>query len=141
MDLFAARRTDIQTTTSLYWIGLYETECSKKWVWFFQVDLTRAIRYGVLRFMGGGRWDLHLSLSPPLTQTNKNATVLGVLFAIQGILTITSLTSVPVFLFAHFLPGVSRDLWLGIYVVLTICVHLAWLRVSLFVACDHRQKS
>lgn len=92
----------------LYWVGLYESECSKKWEWFFQVDLTRAICYCVLRFMGG---------------------VLGVLFAIQGSLTITSLSSVPIFLLVYFLPGVSRDLWLGIYVMFTICVHLIWLRM------------
>jgi len=92
----------------LYWIGLYEPECSEKWEWFFQVDLTRAICYFVLRFMGG---------------------VLGVFFAIRGSLAITSLSSVPVFLFASFLPGVSRDLWLGIFVMFTICVHLTWLRM------------
>jgi len=47
---------------SLYWVGLYEPECPKKWEWFFQVDLTRAICYCVLRFMGGGEEDLCLSL-------------------------------------------------------------------------------
>jgi len=47
---------------SLYWIGLYEPVCSKKWEWFFQVDLTRAICYCVLRFMGGGEEDLCLLL-------------------------------------------------------------------------------
>lgn len=45
---------------SLYWIGLYEPVCSKKWEWFFQVDLTRAIWYCVLRFMGGGEEGLRL---------------------------------------------------------------------------------
>jgi hypothetical protein len=47
---------------SLYWIGLYEPECSEKWEWFFQVDLTRAICYFVLRFMGGGEEVLCLLL-------------------------------------------------------------------------------
>jgi hypothetical protein len=39
---------------SLYWIGQYEPLRSSKWEWFFQVDLTPAIRYCVLRFVGGG---------------------------------------------------------------------------------------
>ena len=57
---------------SLYWIGLYEPVCSKEWEWFFQVDLTRAICYCVLRFMGGGEEDLRLLLvSPLLTQTDQ----------------------------------------------------------------------
>lgn len=43
------------------------------------------------------------------------------------------MSSVPVFLLAHFLPRVSLDLWLGVYVLFTVCVHLAWLRVSLIV--------
>ncbi|KAF8460710.1 hypothetical protein DFH94DRAFT_123393 [Russula ochroleuca] len=96
----------------LYWIGLYEPVCSKKLEWFFQVDVTRAICYCYLCFTGG---------------------VIGVLFAIQGTLAITSLSSVPVFLLARFIPGVSLDLWLGVYVLFTVCVHLAWLRVSLIV--------
>jgi hypothetical protein len=34
---------------SLYWFGLYESECSKEWKWFFQTDLTPAICCGVVR--------------------------------------------------------------------------------------------
>lgn len=45
---------------SLYWIGLYEPLHLKKWEWFFQVDLTRAICYCFLRFIGGGEGSLHL---------------------------------------------------------------------------------
>jgi len=61
----------------------------------------------------------------------RSFAVLGVLFAIRGSLAITSLSSIPVFLFSYFLPGVrvSRDLWLGIYVAFTICVHFTWLRM------------
>lgn len=47
---------------SLYWIGLYEGRCSQKWEWFFRIDLTRAIRYCVLRFIGGGEEVLRSSL-------------------------------------------------------------------------------
>jgi hypothetical protein len=80
-------------------------------------------------------------VSPLLTQMDKTSAALGVLFAIRGSLVITSLSSVPVFLFAYLLQGVPRDLWLGIYVMFTICVHLTWLRVSLFVPCVVLQKS
>ena len=122
---------------SLYWIGLYEPICSKKWEWFFQVDVTRAICYCYLRFTGGGEGPLHLggcSRSPvTLTVTDTGGIVIGVLFAIQGTLVVTSLSSVPIFLLAHFLPRISLDLWLGVYVLFTVCVHLAWSRVSLIV--------
>jgi hypothetical protein len=36
-------------------------------------------------------------------------------------------------LLAHFIPFVAFDLWLGAYVLFTLCVHLAWSRVSLIV--------
>jgi len=57
---------------SLYWIGLYEPVCSKEWKWFFQVDMTRAIFYCVLRFVGGGEEDpLLVAVSPLLTKSGQ----------------------------------------------------------------------
>jgi len=91
----------------LYWIGLYEATCSKKWEWFFQVDLTPAICYSFLRFVGG---------------------VLGVIFALQGTLAITSLCSIPIFLLAHFIPRLSLDICLVVYICFTLCVHYFWMR-------------
>jgi hypothetical protein len=58
---------------------------------------------------------------------------LGVLFALQGTLTITSLCSVPFFLLAHFIPHVSLDIWLVAYTWFTLCVHYFWMRVSVIV--------
>jgi hypothetical protein len=79
---------------------------------------------------------LPVAVSPLLIQKDSTIlVVLGVFFAIRGSLAITSLSSVPVFLLAYFLPGVSLDLWLGIYVMFTFCVHLTRLRVSLFLPC------
>ena len=78
---------------SLYWIGLYESVCSKKWEWFFQVDLTRAICYGVLRFMRGGREDLRFRCVAVTDIDGPKILVLGVLFAIWGTLANTSLST------------------------------------------------
>jgi hypothetical protein len=61
------------------------------------------------------------------------ATVAGVLFALNGTLTITALSSLPVFLLAHFVSQVSLDTWMAVYVALTACVHFFWLRVSILV--------
>jgi len=94
-------------TMFLYYIGLYEPVCSERWEWFFQVDLVPAIGYGLLRFVGG---------------------VFGVLFALNGILAITSLCGVPFFILAHFIPGVSLDIWLGVYICFTFCSHIFWMR-------------
>ncbi|KAI9459827.1 hypothetical protein F5148DRAFT_274400 [Russula earlei] len=93
----------------LYWIGLYESECTERWDWFFRVDLAHAIGYCLKRFGGG---------------------LVGVLFALQGTLTITSLSCLPVFILAYFIPRVPLDIWLVIYVCFMACVHYAWRRVS-----------
>ena len=69
---------------------------------------------------------------PVLTQLNES-TVLGVLFALQGTLVITSLCSIPVFVLAHVIPRVSLDIWLVAYICFTLCVHYSWMRVSLIV--------
>jgi len=94
----------------LYWIGLHETTHLRRWEWFFEVDLTPAICYSFLRFSGG---------------------VFGVLLAIEGTLAITSLCSFPVFLLAHIIPRVSIDIWLVVYVCLTVSVFVSWTRISL----------
>ncbi|KAF8260069.1 hypothetical protein EI94DRAFT_1689981 [Lactarius quietus] len=89
----------------LYWIGLYEERASKTWEWFFQVDLAPAIGHCTKRVVGG---------------------VMGVLFSLHGALTITSLSSLPVFLLAHFVSHVPVDAWLGIYVGVALCAHFLW---------------
>ena len=72
------------------------------------------------------------SLDLLVTDANKQMpTVVGVLFALHGTLTITALSSLPVFLLAHFVSHVSREVWLAVYICLTSCVHFFWLRVSL----------
>lgn len=91
----------------LYWVGLYEAICSKKWEWFFHVDLTPTICYSFMRFVGG---------------------VLGVLFSLQGTLAITSLCSIPVFLFAHFIPRIALDIWLVVYICFTLGAHYSWMK-------------
>ena len=40
--------------SSLYWIGLYEVQHSRKWEWFFQDDLAPAIIYCTKRAVGAG---------------------------------------------------------------------------------------
>ena len=42
---------------------MFEPVCSKKWEWFFQVDLTRVICYWVWGFIGRGEEDLPIGLS------------------------------------------------------------------------------
>ena len=127
---------------SLYWIDLYESVSSKKWEWFIRDDLARPICNGVRRFMGRGEHPSLVAVSPQLTQTGpKKIAVFGALFAIRGTLVIASLSSIPVFLFAYFLPGVDRDLWFATYVMINIFVQIAWLTVSLFVPCVLLQKS
>jgi len=88
----------------LYWIGLYEPLHLKNWEWFFQVDLTRAICYCFLRFIGG---------------------VIDILFfSVQGTL---ALSSVPVFLLARFISGPRAlfVIWIDVFIMFTICVHYA----------------
>ncbi|KAH9034191.1 hypothetical protein EDB85DRAFT_1020965 [Lactarius pseudohatsudake] len=80
---------------ALYWVGLYEQRDAKKWEWFFQVDLAPGIDYYAKRVVGGA---------------------MGVLFSLRGALAITSLSSLPVFLLAHFISHVPLDAWLGVYV-------------------------
>ncbi|KAI0252316.1 hypothetical protein BJV78DRAFT_370620 [Lactifluus subvellereus] len=94
-------------TIALYWIGLYESIDAKSWEWFFHVDLAHSISYSAKRFIGG---------------------VAGVLFALHGTLTITALSSLPVFLLAHFVSHVSLDIWLAAHICLTSCVLFFWLR-------------
>jgi len=40
----------------LYWVSLYEGRDSKKWEWFFQVDLAPAIGYCTKRVIGAALW-------------------------------------------------------------------------------------
>ena len=56
--------------------------------------------------------------------------VLGVLFSLRGTLAITSLSSLPVFILAHFVSSVPLDAWLGIYVGFALCSHFLWHSVS-----------
>ena len=126
-------RWELTLATSLYWVGLYEAICSKKWEWFFQVDLTPTICYSFLRFVGGGEYiTLNTLALPVLTRANKS-TVLGALFALQGTLAITSLCSIPVFLLAHFIPRIVLDIWLVVYVCFTLGAHYSLMKVSLLV--------
>ncbi|KAH9001843.1 hypothetical protein EDB86DRAFT_404606 [Lactarius hatsudake] len=90
---------------ALYWIGLYEQRDAKKWEWFFQVDLAPGIGYYAKRVVGGA---------------------MGVLFSLRGTLAITSLSSLPVFLLAHFISHVPLDTWLGVYVGFSVCAHFLW---------------
>ncbi|KAH9034544.1 hypothetical protein EDB84DRAFT_1486843, partial [Lactarius hengduanensis] len=90
---------------ALYWIGLYEQRDAKKWEWFFQVDLAPGIGYYAKRVVGGA---------------------MGVIFSLRGALAITSLSSLPVFLLAHFISHVPLDAWLGVYVGFSVCAHFLW---------------
>jgi hypothetical protein len=69
-----------------------------------------------------------------------NATVAGVLFALHGTLTITALSNIPVVLLAHFVSHIPLDVWLAVYIGLTTCVHLVWLRVCFYVTCNRAQR-
>jgi hypothetical protein len=68
-----------------------------------------------------------------------NAAVAGVLLALHGTLTITPLSSIPVVLLAHFVSLISLDVWLVVYIGLTTCVHLVWLRVCFYGTCNLAQ--
>ncbi|KAI0298129.1 hypothetical protein B0F90DRAFT_830869 [Multifurca ochricompacta] len=92
---------------ALYWIGLYETADVKNWEWFFHIDLTPAIIYSFKRFVGG---------------------VFGVIFALHGTLTVTSLSSLPFFLLAYLVPRVSLNVWSVVYVCFAICVQFFWFK-------------
>jgi hypothetical protein len=50
--------SDVWTTLRLYWIGLYEAQDSKKWGWFFQVDLAPTIGYCTKCVVGEGKHTL-----------------------------------------------------------------------------------
>lgn len=89
----------------LYWIGLYEARHSRKWEWFFRIDLAPAICYFTKCIVGGA---------------------MGMLFSLRGTLAITSLSSLPVFLLAYFVSHVPLDAWLGIYVSFALCAHFLW---------------
>jgi len=52
---------------------------------------------------------------------------LGVLFALGGTLTITSLSSIPIFIVAHFVPRVHLNIWLLIYICFMGSVRRVWL--------------
>ncbi|KAI0263231.1 hypothetical protein BC834DRAFT_844657 [Gloeopeniophorella convolvens] len=97
--------TDGSAVSSLYWVGLYEGVRTPSWDWFFHVDLVWSIRYFIKRFVGGAA---------------------GVLFTLRGILSITSLVSLPIFLLAHFLPGVSLDTWALTYIGLAAWAYALW---------------
>jgi hypothetical protein len=68
---------------------------------------------------------------PGIDARKNRCTVLGVLFALHGTLTVTSLCSLPVFLLAHCVPRVRFEVWLVVYVCFTVCVHFPWMKVSL----------
>ena len=53
-------------------------------------------------------------------------TVMGVLFSLHGTLVITSLSSLPVFLLAHYVSHVPLDAWLGVYAGFAVCAHFFW---------------
>ncbi|KAN0127279.1 hypothetical protein V8E53_014883 [Lactarius tabidus] len=89
----------------LYWIGLYEEKHTNKWEWFFRADLAPAIGYCTKRIVGGA---------------------MGVLFSLRGTLAITSLSSLPVFLLAHFFSHVPLDAWLGIYIGFALFALFLW---------------
>jgi hypothetical protein len=51
---------------------------------------------------------------------------MGVLFSLRGTLAITSLSSLPVFLLAHFFSHVPLDAWLGIYIGFALFALFLW---------------
>jgi hypothetical protein len=116
--------TQFLMTSRLYWIGLYEERDAKKWEWFFQVDLAPAIGYFTKRAVGGGQLTQIFDSRMVLVLTR--ITVMGVLASLRGILAISSLSSLPVFLLAHFVSHVPLDAWLGIYVAFAVCAHFLW---------------
>jgi hypothetical protein len=91
----------------LYWVGLYED--SKKWAWFFQVDLAPGIGYYTKRVVGEVMW---------------------LLFVFDGLLFISSLGNflgnLSVLLFLITVPHISRGAPWGIYIVVFVAVHVLW---------------
>jgi len=90
-------------------LKLCEPICPKKWDWFFHLDLVPSICYCFWRFIGG---------------------VISVLLALGGTLTITSLSSIPIFIVAHFVPRVHLNIWLLIYICFMGCVHTVRMPVN-----------
>lgn len=86
-----------------------------------------------MRFVGGGEYITLNTLALPVLTQAKKSTVLGVLFSLQGTLAITSLCSIPVFLFSRFIPRIALDIWLVVYICFTLGAHYSWMKVSLIV--------
>ncbi|KAN0136614.1 hypothetical protein V8E53_005661 [Lactarius tabidus] len=64
----------------LYWVGLYDGRDSKKWEWFFQVDLAPAIGYSTKRVMGAALWLLfHKNLFSLALEGSVTSIVVGLL--------------------------------------------------------------
>ena len=55
------------------------------------------------------------------------------LFALGGTFTITSLSSIPIFIVAHFVPRVHLNIWLLIYICFMGSVHCVWMLVNVIV--------
>jgi hypothetical protein len=102
-----AALTHVRTTSRLYWIGLYED--SKKWEWFFQVDLAPGIGYCTKRVVGEVMW---------------------LLFLFDGLLFISLLGNflgnLAGLLFVITAPHIPRGAPWGIYIVVFLGVHVLW---------------
>lgn len=125
-------------TIRLYWIGLYEEEGPKKWQWFFQDDLAPAIGHCAKRFTGERK---HAHISPHvalvLTRTNDH-TVLWVLFFLDGLIFIFSLSNflgnlavlLLVRFFTHDFPIGAQ--W-GVYLGFVVLGHILWYTAGVLV--------
>ena len=129
-------------TIRLYWIGLYEEEGPKKWRWFFQDDLAPAIGHCAKRFTGERK---HARISPPLalvlTRTNDH-TVLWVLFFLDGLIFIFSLSNflgnLAVLLLVRFFPrDFSVGAQWGVYLGFVVLGHILWYTAGALVCKIH----
>ncbi|KAH9956701.1 hypothetical protein BC827DRAFT_1229584 [Russula dissimulans] len=66
--------------------------------------------------------------------------VICVLFALGGTLTITSLSSIPIFIIAHFVPRFHLNIWLLVYVCFMCFVHIVRMLVNAITLRVRRRK-
>ncbi|KAF8273217.1 hypothetical protein EI94DRAFT_1716153 [Lactarius quietus] len=98
---------------ALYWIGLYEERSSKKWEWFFQVDLAPTIGYRA-KCLGGE--------------------ALGLLFFLDGLVVIFPLSiflgNLVVLLIVRSVPHFPHDAQWGVHLSFVVCAHTLWYSLS-----------
>lgn len=87
----------------LYWVGLYEGQDSKKWEWFFQVDLAPAFGYCTKCVIGAALW---LLFYKDLFSLSLESSVSGLVAGLLGCF--PSYTAMPV--------GAKLGIWLGMAV-------------------------